>query len=103
LFKRRAIQITFLVSAPHAFGHRLLLMHGMVGSAGMSDGLRNDRIEILNYLKQTVKRMREIAQADPGQFGDAIRKLADDIAVDAAELEAELIEAGLLPRPTHDS
>jgi hypothetical protein len=61
-------------------------------------GLRYDRIEILNYLKQSVKRMREIADGDPGQFGEAMRKLADDIALDTAKLEEELIEAGYLPR-----
>jgi hypothetical protein len=71
-----------------------------VGNAGLS-GLHHDRIEILNYLKQSVKRMRAIADGDPGQFGDAVRKLADDIASDTVELEAELIEAGYLPKPAN--
>ncbi|HEX4194754.1 MAG TPA: hypothetical protein VHY80_16725 [Stellaceae bacterium] len=62
----------------------------------MSSGLQRDRIEILNYLKQSVKRMRELAQADPSPFGEALRTLADEIAVDTAKLEAELVEAGYL-------
>ncbi|HWE72859.1 MAG TPA: hypothetical protein VG328_06845 [Stellaceae bacterium] len=66
-------------------------------------GPRNDRIEILNYLKQSVKRMREFAQTDTGQLGEEMRELANEIVQDTAKLEAELVEAVYLPGATSAS
>jgi hypothetical protein len=55
---------------------------------------REDRLKALVDLKAFVQRMRAVARADPGIFSGELLRLADDIADDAARLEAELIEAG---------
>ena len=63
--------------------------------------VRNDRLEILEYLKRSVRRMRELAAQNPGKFAEEMLAVADDIADDVARLEGELIEAGHLPTPAN--
>jgi len=63
-----------------------------------------DRVGILDYLKNSVQRMRERAEHDAGQLGDTLRQAADDIAADIAKLEAELIAAGYItPKPANEA
>jgi len=45
--------------------------------------------------------MRPIAESEPSAIGESIRLFADQIADDTAKFEAELIAAGLLPRPAN--
>jgi hypothetical protein len=60
-----------------------------------------DRVAILNYLRQAVKRMREIASARPDAIASDMLAMADEIAADVAALEPELIEAGYLSKRTN--
>lgn len=62
----------------------------------------DDRIAVLNYFKEAHKRMREIAQGHPGEFGQSMLLFADTMADDTAELEAELIASGYLPRAANE-
>jgi len=39
--------------------------------------LQYDRVAVLDYLKESVKRMREVAKRDPGQVGECMRMLAE--------------------------
>jgi len=63
--------------------------------------LGNDRLDVLDYLKKSIKCMREIAESEPSAIGESIRLFADQIADDTAKFEAELIAAGLLARPAN--
>jgi hypothetical protein len=60
--------------------------------------LAYDRIAVLDYLKQSVERMREFAKAGSDTLSSEMQAIADQIAIDAAKLEADLIEVGYLPR-----
>jgi hypothetical protein len=64
---------------------------------------KNDRVEVLQYLKQSIQRLRDEAQAQSGAFGDHLREIADQIAKDTAALEAEMIEAGYLLKPAGEA
>ena len=57
-----------------------------------------DRREELEYLKRSVQRLRELAPSNPAKIGLQLLQIADDLADEAAELEAELIEAGHIPK-----
>jgi hypothetical protein len=59
----------------------------------------DDRLQVLDYLKQSIGRMREAAAEYEGQFAEALLDIADQIAGDVERLEIELIAAGYLPRP----
>lgn len=61
--------------------------------------LRNERVELLEYLKSAVARIRDFADREPGPCGDSMRLLAEQIAKDAEELQAEMLEAGFIPKP----
>jgi hypothetical protein len=56
-----------------------------------------DRIEILEYLKESVQRVRETAWMQPIESRAKILHIADQIADDTAQLESELVAAGYLP------
>ena len=63
-----------------------------------------DRIAVLDYLKQSIERMRQLAQAISDRIGSEILAVADQIADDAAKLEAELIAVGhILPKAATQS
>ena len=57
-----------------------------------------DRVVVLEYLKQSVERMRELAKTGSDKLSAEMLALANQIAKDTASLEAELIEAGYLPK-----
>jgi hypothetical protein len=57
-----------------------------------------DRREELEYLKRSVQRLRELAPSNPAKIGSQLLQIADELAYEAAELEAELIEAGTIPK-----
>ena len=59
--------------------------------------VRNDPVQVLEYLKRSVERMREITRANPAKWGSEMLKVADQIAADAERLEAELRAAGYIP------
>lgn len=61
--------------------------------------VRNDRLEVLLYLKKSVVRMRQLAAEKPSRFGDELHTIADQIVRDAANLEAELVAAGYIAQP----
>ena len=63
---------------------------------------RDHRLEVLDYLKQSVERMRRLAKADSDKFSSDMLAVADQIAGDVANLEAELIEAGYFPKPANE-
>ena len=65
--------------------------------------LEYDRLEILDYLKRSVRHMQQIASNNPGGFGQMLLAVANEIAGDTAALEVELIEAGYLPRPANEA
>ena len=58
---------------------------------------QTDRREELEYLNRSVQRLRELAPSNPAKIGSRLLQIADELAVEAAELEAELIEAGYIP------
>jgi hypothetical protein len=53
---------------------------------------------VLEHLKKSVERMREMTKVSPGAFGTELLEIADQIANDATVLEAELIISGDIPR-----
>ena len=55
---------------------------------------RNDRREELDYLKRSVDRLRELAPSNPAKIGVQLLRIADELAAEAAALEAEISEAG---------
>ena len=58
-----------------------------------------DRVAVLDYLKQSVDRMRDLAKAGSDKLSTDMLAIADQIADDAAKLEAELIAVGhILPK-----
>lgn len=59
---------------------------------------RTDRREELEYLKRSVQRLRELAPSNPEKIGAQLLHIADELAEEAAELEAELIESGYIPK-----
>jgi hypothetical protein len=59
---------------------------------------RTDRREELDYLKRSVQRLRELAPSNPAKIGAQLLHIADELAEEAAALEAELVEAGLIPK-----
>jgi hypothetical protein len=59
--------------------------------------IKNERVEILEYLKQSIQRMRETARAHPDKLRAQILETADRIAEDTAKLEHQMIEAGYVP------
>lgn len=65
---------------------------------------QTDRREELEYLNRSVQRLRELAPSNPAKIGSRLLQIADELAVEAAELEAELIEAGYIPnsKDTHE-
>jgi hypothetical protein len=84
------------------FGHLGSHDEGAMSAFGYDCGY--DRVGILDYLKNSVQRMRERAEHDAGQLGDTLRQAADDIAADIAKLEAELIAAGYItPKPANEA
>ena len=62
--------------------------------------IRNDRVEILEYLKGSVQRLRDRAITNPSACGTELLPIVEQLAEDAATLEAELIKAGYIPNPT---
>jgi predicted nucleic acid-binding protein len=61
----------------------------------------NGRVEILDYLQRVADRIRELARTNPSDMRYQVLAIADQIAEEAAGLEAELIDAGYLPpKPT---
>jgi hypothetical protein len=60
---------------------------------------RNDRLEVLDYLKRSIQRIRDVAAAHSNEnISSEMLKIADAVAADTAELEQELIDAGYLPK-----
>ena len=57
----------------------------------------NGRVEILDYLQRVADRIRELARTNPSDMRYQVLAIADQIAEEAAGLEAELSEAGHLP------
>lgn len=63
-----------------------------------------DRVAVLEYIKQSVDRMRELAKAGSDKLSADMLAIADQIADDAAHLEAELIAVGhILPKAANQS
>jgi len=60
---------------------------------------QTDRREELEYLKRSVRRLRELAPSNPAKIGSQLLQIADELADEAATLEAELIEAGYIANP----
>lgn len=58
-----------------------------------------NRLQVLQFLKDSARRIREIATANPSKVTADLLRIADEIEADAANLEAELIEAGVIPKP----
>jgi hypothetical protein len=63
--------------------------------------LRDDQVGVLEFLKRSGHRLREMALAHPGEFGTQLLEIADQIVAEAAALEVELIEAGFFPKPAN--
>jgi len=61
--------------------------------------LRTDRREELEYLKRSVRRLRELAPSNPAKIGSQLLQIAEELAGEAAALEAELIADGDVPMP----
>lgn len=55
-----------------------------------------DRVAMLECIKQSVERLRELAKVNPNKFGADALAIADQVAEDALKLETELIAAGYL-------
>lgn len=66
------------------------------GEAALSFA-RTDRLEVLDYLKQSIERVRAFAAAQAGRIASELLQAADELAADTARLEAELIASGYLP------
>lgn len=61
-----------------------------------------DRVAVLNYIKRSVERLRDLAKAKSDNLSSEMLAIADQISADAAKLEAELIAAGyILPKPAN--
>ena len=58
------------------------------------------RLEVLAFLQESATRLRQMARERPCSISANMIKIADDIARDAARLEAELVDAGLIDQPT---
>jgi HEPN domain-containing protein len=56
-----------------------------------------DRFAVLDYIKQSVERLRDLARANSDKLHSEMLALADQLAENAANLEAEMIEAGYIP------
>ncbi len=61
-----------------------------------------DRIAVLDYLKESIERMRKAAKDDPSQLGECLRTVAEEIAADTAKLEGDLMAAGHLPKAANE-
>jgi hypothetical protein len=61
-----------------------------------------DRLEIWEYLKQSLDRLRELAKVNPSAFSTEMQATIDEIAEDTKNLEAELIAGGYLPKPANE-
>lgn len=73
----------------------------MDGEAGMNP-LEYDRVAVLEYIKQSVERLRDLAKANTDKLSADMLAIADKIAGDAAKLEAELVAAGYLPKAANE-
>jgi hypothetical protein len=61
----------------------------------------HERFEVLDYLKRSIRGMREIAQNNPS-VGSRLLSIAEQLDIATANLEAKLIEAGYIPlRPAN--
>jgi predicted nucleic acid-binding protein len=58
------------------------------------------RVELLEYIQRVADRIRALARTNPSDIGSQVLAIADQIAEEAAGLEADLIEAGYLPPKT---
>ena len=58
-----------------------------------------DRREELDYLKRSVQRLRELAPSNPAKIGAQLLHIANELAEEAAALEAELVAAGYIATP----
>jgi hypothetical protein len=56
------------------------------------------RLQVLQFLRDSERRMREIAAQHPSAITPDLLRIANEIAADSAKLEAELIEAGLIAK-----
>ena len=54
--------------------------------------IRDERVEVLEYLQQSVQHMRETAQTRPDKSRAEMLETADRIAEDRAKLEGRMIE-----------
>ena len=63
----------------------------------------NGRVEILDYLQRVADRIRELARTNPSDMRYQVLAIADQIAEEAAGLEAELSEAGIFLRSPRKS
>ena len=62
------------------------------------------RLQVLKFLRDSEKRMREIAAQHPSGITPDLLRIADEIAADAAKLESELVAAGLIvPRGANEN
>lgn len=68
----------------------------------MASPFEYDRVAVLEYLKRSIERMRELAKVGSDKLSTDMLVIADQIAADAARLEAELIAAGYLPKPANE-
>ena len=57
------------------------------------------RLEVLAFLQVSAAKMRRLAHDRPSTVSSELIRLADEIAIEAAKLEAELIGAGLVVPP----
>jgi hypothetical protein len=62
-----------------------------------------DRVYVFSSLRWSVREVRDIANNAIGPMGNRLRLFADEMAKDVAEIEAELIAAGYLPRPANEA
>lgn len=62
-----------------------------------------DRLGLLDYLRESIKRLRVLAEREGGEASEKIRLLAVQIVNDVEILEAELIAAGYIQKSADPS
>jgi hypothetical protein len=58
-----------------------------------------DRLEILAFFQETVASMHKLARDNPNVVSSELRRIADELAREAAQLESDLLHEGLIARP----
>lgn len=88
-------------TASHLSGEKSQHSRRARGERSMSF-VGREQFEVLGYLRHSIQGMREIAENNHDVFGSRLLLIAEQLAVETANLAAELIEARYLPNAANE-